>query len=188
MIESLNGSWVHKHGNWSQFDGCIIKIKLKMLSYIAFFRSIVFFIYLQRLLGNLILILSVICSKQLHTPTFVAICSMTITDSNGCLISLIILLVGKMTFITKICCLFHIESPLLRLLSLHVMQCFCFPFSTLWPFICWSATNISPIRLSSVHHKKYFEDTVLFFFFLLHLIQSRIYNSDISSIEFYPIV
>lgn len=115
------------------------------------------------MLGNLILILSVICSKQLHTPTFVAICSMTITDSNGCLISLIILLVGKMTFITKICCLFHIESPLLRLLSLHVMQCFCFPFSTLWPFICWSANNISPIRLSSVHHKKYFEDTVLFF-------------------------
>lgn len=63
------------------------------------------------------------------------------------------------------------------------MQCFCFPFSTLWPFICWSANNISPIRLSSVHHKKNFEDTVLFFFFLLHLIQSRIYNSDISSID-----
>lgn len=71
----------------------------------------------------------------------------------------------------------------MRLLSLHVMQCFCFPFSTLWPFICWSANNISPIRLSLVHHKKYFEDTVLFFFFLLHLIQSRIYNSDISSID-----
>lgn len=71
----------------------------------------------------------------------------------------------------------------MRLLSLHVMPCFCFPFFTLWPFICWSATNISPIRLSSVHHKKNFEDTVLFFFFLLHLIQSRIYNSDISSID-----
>lgn len=71
----------------------------------------------------------------------------------------------------------------MRLLSLHVMQCFCFPFFTLWPFICWSANNISPICLSSVHHKKNFEDTVLFFFFLLHLIQSRIYNSDISSID-----
>lgn len=42
MIECLNGSWVHKRGNWSQLMVAIIKIKLKMLSCIAFFSEYCF--------------------------------------------------------------------------------------------------------------------------------------------------
>lgn len=87
----------------------IIKIKLKMLSCIAFFSEYCFLHISPKVARefNPHFVRNLFQATS-HTPTFVAICSMTITDSNGCLISLIILLVGKMTFITRICCLFHI--------------------------------------------------------------------------------
>lgn len=96
---SLNGSKGVGYWNESQLDDYMNHNSTVMTVFDnGVFPKIVFFIILIGLLGNIITILYVTFTKQLHTPTFLAICSLAITDFLICMISLIVLLAGKNDF------------------------------------------------------------------------------------------
>lgn len=99
MMGLLNGSTGGGYWNESQHDDYMNHDSTWMTVFDrGVFPKIIFSIVLLGFLGNFITILYVICSKQLHTPTFLAICTLAITDFIVCMLSLINLFAGKNDF------------------------------------------------------------------------------------------
>lgn len=77
-MEGLNGSNDDRYFNESQFD------EAKNVSRSTYFdhnvNRIALTFYTLGLLGNFITTLVISCRKDMHTPTFLAICSLAITD------------------------------------------------------------------------------------------------------------
>lgn len=78
-MEALNGSNNDSYSNGSQFDKDH-NITGSNRLYRDGYLTVIFYIYLLGLLGNLITVFVITCRKELHTPTFLAICSLAITD------------------------------------------------------------------------------------------------------------
>lgn len=97
IMGPLNGSTGVGYWNESQLNE-YMNHNSTSLSDNGVFPKIIFSIVLLGSLGNFITILYVTFTKQLHTPTFLAICSLAITDFIICMISLIVLLAGKNDF------------------------------------------------------------------------------------------
>lgn len=87
-MESWNQSRDDEHFNETKFDGNNAT-RITWNADSAVLTKIIFYINLLGFLGNFITILYIMFSKQLHTPTFFAICSLAITDFIVCMISLI---------------------------------------------------------------------------------------------------
>lgn len=98
-MESLNESSGDKFWNESQLDDSRYNNTPGKIFYDDnVFRRFVLSFLLIGMLGNLITILYVTYSKQLHTPTFLAICSLAVTDFIVVLFSLVVQLAIKNVF------------------------------------------------------------------------------------------
>lgn len=88
-MESWNQSRDDVHFNETKFDDNNNATGITWNADSGVLTKITFYINLLGFLGNFITILYIMCSKQLHTPTFFAICSLAITDFIVCMISLL---------------------------------------------------------------------------------------------------
>lgn len=114
-MELWNQSRGDEYLNGTQFDDHnATRITLNADSGVL--TKISFSINLLGCLGNLITIWYIICSKQQHTPTFFAICSLATTDFLICTISLI----DKFVFERL-----YILSVLIYILTIAIVQSSC---------------------------------------------------------------
>lgn len=88
-MESWNQSRDDVHFNETKFDDNNNATGITWNADSGVLTKITFYINLLGFLGNFITILYIMCSKQHHTPTFFAICSLAITDFIVCMISLL---------------------------------------------------------------------------------------------------
>lgn len=88
-MESWNQSRDDVHFNETKFDDNNNATEITWNADSGVLTKITFYINLLGFLGNFITILYIMCSKQHHTPTFFAICSLAITDFIVCMISLL---------------------------------------------------------------------------------------------------
>mgnify|MGYP005952554861 CR=1 FL=1 len=98
-MESWNQSRDDVHFNETKFDDNNNATRITWNADSGVLTKITFYINLLGFLGNFITILYIMCSKQLHTPTFFAICSLAITDFIVCMISLLVKIVFDESFI-----------------------------------------------------------------------------------------
>lgn len=105
-MELWNQSRGDEYLNGTQFDDHNNATRITLNADSGVLTKMSFSINLLGCLGNLITIWYIICSKQLHTPTFFAICSLAITDFLICTISLIDKFVFERLYILSV--LFYI--------------------------------------------------------------------------------
>lgn len=96
-MEGLNGSNDYRYLNESQLDEAHNVSRSTYIDHNKWIASALSF-YILGLLGNLITSLVISCRKDMHTPTFLAICSLAVTDFIVIAISVIIGLASKFDF------------------------------------------------------------------------------------------
>lgn len=97
-MEGLNESNDDRYLNESQFDEAYNVSRSTYLDNNVYWIASASSFYILGLLGNLITTLVISCRKDMHTPTFLAICSLAITDFIVIAISVIIELARKFDF------------------------------------------------------------------------------------------
>lgn len=179
----LNGSTGGGYWNESQLDD-YMNHNSTSLSYNGVFPKIIFSIVLLGSLGNFITIVYVTFTKQLHTPTFLAIGSLAITDLIVCMISLIFLLpVVKNDFF------FHsiLQSVLRIILSIAMVKSSC---DVVFLFSLRYALIVHPLNCRQYLTNSFVISASLTFWgysliinVLVLLIQFSIYNMNIDNYE-----
>lgn len=179
----LNGSTGGGYWNESQLDD-YMNHNSTSLSYNGVFPKIIFSIVLLGSLGNFITIVYVTFTKQLHTPTFLAIGSLAITDLTVCMISLIFLLpVVKNNFF------FHsiLQSVLRIILSIAMVKSSC---DVVFLFSLRYALIVHPLNCRQYLTNSFVISASLTFWgysliinVLVLLIQFSIYNMNIDNYE-----
>lgn len=179
----LNGSTGGGYWNESQLDD-YMNHNSTSLSYNGVFPKIIFSIVLLGSLGNFITIVYVTFTKQLHTPTFLAIGSLAITDLTVCMISLIFLLpVVKNDFF------FHsiLQSVLRIILSIAMVKSSC---DVVFLFSLRYALIVHPLNCRQYLTNSFVISASLTFWgysliinVLVLLIQFSIYNMNIDNYE-----
>lgn len=182
IMGPLNGSTGVGYWNESQLNE-YMNHNSTSLSDNGVFPKIIFSIVLLGSLGNFITILYVTFTKQLHTPTFLAIGSLAITDLIVCMMSLIFMLpVVKPDF-------FHsgLQSVLCIILSIAMVKSSC---DVVFLFSLRYALIVHPLNCRQYLTNSFVISASLTFWgysliisVLVLLIQSSIYNMNMDNYE-----
>lgn len=146
----------------------------------TFFESSVFTMILYctlslGVLGNFTTILYITCSKHLHTPTFITICSLAITDLTVVVISLFVKMYDNDKFFEGNVLFVALLVLYIAMINTSADVVFLFSSDSFWLCIRSSVDSTSQIHLSSVHCWSY-GDTAFLLFLLFLLSWTALYH------------